>query len=569
MIMKNIISTLIFAFIAFTVNAQIITNSGQTIHNNGAVISTTGVGSNISNINGGVINNDGNIIISGGYRALNNSYLHNMNGTDTIFLTNNWDNVDGDYDGSGNGVVVLMGAAQSFNTVSDTVHRLVLVGSGDKTLNGDLTIRGNLAFVNNDLITTASDTLLLLPTCSFVDAAPSAASHINGPVYRIGGAATLDLRYPIGNGTVYRDVTLKGVDGNVNPPMFSFAMINGPVAGATSGFGVDQLVNTRYWFGDYIKGSYQGAELELSYGLGDGITDQSQLVVAQSDASNGKFNSLDQNGVSGVTTNGTVTSKFEVGDQYFMIGKSANIRVNLSAYLEGAYAVGSMHDSLFSGSFGNILETHYGAAGADANDYNIRMLNRYSIPTAGVKPVDVIMLTIRDGSSAAPPNTDMDTTYAWLMSDGSIRDFATGTSSYATFTDLAITSGSNYTVLAHHRNHLPIMFSSGSASSWGLTADQSTVSPQFYDLTDPLNIYGIGFNNISGAAALYIGNGETVNTPLEVNAFDLWTVGNDAANLMPNSDLINTDVTLSGATNQTDWDKTSWANDQLYYSTLP
>ena len=65
------------------------------------------------------------------------------------------------------------------------------------------------------------------------------------------------------------------------------------------------------------------------------------------------------------------------------------------------------------------------------------------------------------------------------------------------------------------------------------------------------------------------GDVEKALTGSQVNAFDLWFVADGAVNGMPNNDLIDTDVNLSGETNNTDWDLTKWANDQLYFSTVP
>lgn len=565
--MKKYSILLIISVAAATAMAQMIHNNGQIIQNNGSVITTVGGG--VTNDFGGQINNDGTIIIDGNYLASNNGKVHNINVNDTIYVNGTWDNLNGKYVGTGNGVMVLNGVAQNYRVTEDTVARMVIAGSGDKNLGGDLTIRNNINFTANRLFTSYTDTLMLLPGCTFIGPGPSNSSHVDGPVFRIGGIATQDLLFPVGDAGVYRPVVIKSVAGVVAPanrPVFSFEMLDGATSG-TAGIGVDQLIDTRHWRGQYVRGNYQGSQIELSYAGAEGVTDQSQLVVTQADAVAGPYESLDQSGTTGGLAAGTVISEFEAGNEFFMIGESANLRADLNVFLEGAYDTGSgtMTDSLFTSSYGSILADNYGYGSAGANPYGIKMMNRYNVgPSLGADPVDVIMLTIRD---IAAPSVDIDTTYAWLMSDGTIRDFSTSGKQYATFSKLSLNTSTNYAIVVWHRNHVPIMF-----ESTGQALTQSTVAPVGFDFTDPTNVYGVGYKDLlnNGAiSGMYIGNAEQNWSPLEVNALDLWVVANDAQNNLPAGNLINTDVNLDGRTNQTDWDKTKWANDQLYFSTIP
>ena len=569
--MKNILY-IFTSLLTLSAAAQVQIN-GATVHNNGAVLQ---VNANTVN-NGGTFNNLGNTYFNGNYSHSNmlSTLTTNQALTDTIFCTGNWDVTFGDYDGANNfgngyqGAVVFHGTNQNISEATGNdarnIYNVVFAGGGVKNINGTLVVANSIRLGNGIIRTTSTDTFALLSDGAILGS-PGVASHINGPFFREGNTAVSDLFYPVGDGVRYRPFWFKNMPVGVPLPVFSVEAVNG-ATGGVAGVGVDNLIDTRHWYVNLLEGDYQGSQVEVSYGPAENVTDQSMLVVAQSDAVNGTYKSLDQSSTTGNLTAGSVISEFHGQEAYLMIGQSANMRVNVNAFLEGPYAGAYlMNSELYAGAYGNLLTTHYASGNADSNSYGIDMLRNYQVPNnPGADPTDVIMLTLRDGNN---PTVDLDTAYAWLMQDGKILDFASGTKPYVTFSNTSLSPGANYTVVVHHRNHLPLMFSTG-AAPFGLNVDQSTVAPAFFDVSDVANIYGIGYIDLGGPAGLYAGNGEQSITPLEINAFDLWVVGNDAQNNMPNNNLIITDVDLSGATNQTDWDITKWANDQLYYSTLP
>jgi len=572
--MKNKIFMLIATLSTIVASAQVQIN-GAIVHNNGATIFING---NTVN-NGGTLNNLGVISVDG--NLTNNSaasLITNQASTDTIYVSRNLNIVNGSYDGAnqaGNGyqgAIVMNGtSAQTLNaknTNSDNIYNLEINNSSATgvNINGSVICDNTIRFTDGNFITTLSDSLALA-TDVYILGAPSGASHVDGPFYREAYSATNDLFFPIGGvGSLYRPVTLEQVPPGVTRPIIGFEMVNGAVAGATPGMGVENLVNTRYWHGVIVDGDYQGAKLNLSHKAVEGALTQNRLVVAQSATSNGTYVSLDQSSVNGISTNGDVSSEFDAHDGYYMIGQSANMRVNLNVFLEGAYdtLLDVMNDDLNTYNTGTILTSHYENGNSAANGYGIEMLNKYPVPNGAVKPVDVVKVTIRD---VAAPTVDIDETYAWLMTDGSIRDFGAGLKPFITFTDLSLTVGVDYALVVWHRNHLPMMYALS-----GETISQSTVAPQLFNMKNPVNIYSTGYKQlggVSGNIGMYIGNAEQAFTPLEVNAFDLFVVGNDAVNNIRDDDLMNVDVDLSGAINSTDWIKTKWANDQLYYSTLP
>ncbi len=99
---------------------------------------------------------------------------------------------------------------------------------------------------------------------------------------------------------------------------------------------------------------------------------------------------------------------------------------------------------------------------------------------------------------------------AWLMSDGSIRDFVTGSRSFVSFSGLA--NGNEYYIGIRHRNHLPII----SAQKFRVTAQPITI-----DFTNPAAIAGGGCQTNTQKACLCAGNISSANNPTEeINAVD-------------------------------------------------
>ncbi|MCH8317629.1 MAG: hypothetical protein IIA88_03920, partial [Bacteroidetes bacterium] len=187
--------------------------------------------------------------------------------------------------------------------------------------------------------------------------------------------------------------------------------------------------------------------------------------------------------------------------------------------------------------------------------YSINMNSGYSIP---VNAVDVIQLVLRDAASPAGP--DLDTSYAWLLSDGTVRDFKTGDSTVVNF--CAIPAGYYY-VIVRHRNHLSIM----SSDTVNITnaVPGSTPSTGYVDLTLIGNIYGGGAAFLGGPYGMWAANAR--NTDQQTNANDLYDV--TLARFLLLQGYILSDVNLSGAVNGSDFNITSTHNNELYMSTVP
>jgi hypothetical protein len=150
-------------------------------------------------------------------------------------------------------------------------------------------------------------------------------------------------------------------------------------------------------------------------------------------------------------------------------------RANIKLYLEGPYNTGTlkMHKTLNTDGY---LAAHFG-----------------SIPIPS-EAVDSINIELRNAASGP---TTRKYRAAWLLTDGTIRDFADTTKSYVEFDTLA----GSYHLVIHHRNHIAIM-TAGTQALNGVTPaayDFSTSQSQAYG-TNPMKQVGAKF-------LLYAGDG--------------------------------------------------------------
>ncbi len=163
------------------------------------------------------------------------------------------------------------------------------------------------------------------------------------------------------------------------------------------------------------------------------------------------------NAAVGIVTPAFVREAFDAAIAY---ESSANpTLVNVTVFLQGPYIGPLMSTGLNSSG---ILAAHFGTG---------------HIPALAV---DSINIEIRDSIQAAT-STIRRFVPAWLIADGSIRDF---TDTTKRFIGVAGVAPGNYYIVVRHRNHLAVM----SASSVGLTAASP---PAPYDFTtDQAKAYG-------------------------------------------------------------------------------
>ncbi|SFC18102.1 hypothetical protein SAMN05421780_103182 [Flexibacter flexilis DSM 6793] len=253
----------------------------------------------------------------------------------------------------------------------------------------------------------------------------------------------------------------------------------------------------------------------------------------------------------------------------------ASYLCNLNVLLEGAYSssIGKMHDSLFVASTaGGILkdfEKYGNAAPAGFSE----MSSGYSLPIqTGNNVVDVITVQLyRDSISGAAL---VENAYAWLLQDGTIRDFETGTKPYVYFYRATTLKAAGYFVKVLHRNHLPIF----SADSVKLVASPSelgaTLQTGFLNMTQPNLIFkanpnaSLGAKLLNGKAAMIAADvyKGTIN---EVNTADYDMVSR-AVFLAPASPIYTSeDVNMNGKVDVADVFFANRQNARVYYSTIP
>jgi hypothetical protein len=160
------------------------------------------------------------------------------------------------------------------------------------------------------------------------------------------------------------------------------------------------------------------------------------------------------------------------------------IRASVKVFLQGPYNAGT--DLMSNGlKTSGVLATHFGAT-----------------PFPGLA-VDSITIELRSAATAAGSTTRLYAP-AWLLTDGSIRNFSDTTKTYVEF-DTTL-SGSYYLVV-RHRNHLAIMCSTAHALDGGTSPvpyDFSTGQAQAYG-TNPLVAVGTRYAMYCGDVT---GNGQ-------------------------------------------------------------
>ena len=187
-------------------------------------------------------------------------------------------------------------------------------------------------------------------------------------------------------------------------------------------------------------------------------------------------------------------------------------KASIKVMLEGPYNSGTllMNKTLRTGGF---LAAHFGSI---------------PIPTDAV---DSINIELRNASSASA-STTRKFRPAWLLTDGSIRDFFDTTANCVTFDTLA----GNYYLVITHRNHIAIMTAATPALNGAVPSspyDFTTAQSQAYGSNPMKAVTGGRFAMIAGDAS---GNGQVATS--DVNTFIRPRLGQ--------SGYQNADINLNG-----------------------
>jgi hypothetical protein len=204
----------------------------------------------------------------------------------------------------------------------------------------------------------------------------------------------------------------------------------------------------------------------------------------------------------------TVTNPGVLG-KLKMIVHYKPVQVQLKVFLQGPYntGAGAMNKGL---NTAGVLATHFGAGKFPAN------------------AVDSINIEIRD-SAAASKAVVRRYAPAWLLTDGTLRNFADTAMTPVSWDSIAAAS---YYIVVRHRNHLAVM----SANAVALSTTSAT-----YDLTTALSSAysggGDALKLVGTKYAMFAGNGNGDGT---VNATDrngVWRVQNGSINVYYTGDF--------------------------------
>lgn len=523
---------LLGASVAF---GQFYNNGSQITIGNGGLLQT-----NMDLINAdSSIYNAGNLVVNGNCQIANKSTsrILTSNG-DTLFVAKDF--YDGSLKGQNAGVLVLNGtAAQSIESTTHLLANLAVYSATDKTLQSNINVRFNLNLKAGHIIVPTGKLFGLDSTATITQTNTPTNSFVVGTLYRQRKVGTEDsLFFPIGNSKAeYRPATLLGI---------GTATGKYPVFSMTTGVGTPQAgtevttIYDRIWGVTSTIANHPVNKLKVYYQPTDvASTPAANLVLAQSATTSGTYHSIGAQ----PATSTYVVSEFKPTQTFYALGSSMVLKGNFKVILEGPFNGTKMTSALRTN---NMLR--------DSLLLKVNMQTGYTPPSTAV---DRISFTIVD----ALTKVKTDSVDAWLLEDGTIRDYATGMRSYVTFTKG--TAGKNYYVIVSHRNHLP-----ASSPSIGLTSATPLANQFANDYT----------NGVYGGGALYDVNANVWKLYAS-DAFKTWKNQTDiqdyvrtgrASNTVTNFPVYQlTDLNLDGKVTSIDVSIAADHNAKLYYSTLP
>lgn len=496
--------------------------------------STDSLVTNGAFINSGVISSQGVVKVVGDYSNLSTAITAYYGNNGSLLLGGSFSNAASYFiDGDGGLVRFENGAPVTMDPDTASLFNRIEVAGGNevKLINGLTT--DTLDLISGVLNTDTTTIAVLEHIPNF-----SSASYVQGMLLRV--MKTGDYDFPLGVGAKFRPVVAEGVTDstwmamtvgeNYSGTFEESGLLRDVAEGVFWSFVADSVTyqNTPVTFGV----NYAGADLGAMSGT---------LVLARAEPGPEEFVSF--GGVTGVSSYAGMTLLTSVDSMPFdgiiAIAETCEgsaPRADILAILEGPFNTGSGQMNAFPVA---TLEAQY-LDGGLATD---QMQPGKSVP---VNAVDVLDVYLRE--SAAPYNY-VDTAKAWLLTDGSVRDFETGAKNYLEFCDAS--NGVDYYIEVDHRNHLPLM----SASTNSLNNAWSTS----YDLTSAngANVWGTGYKSVTDLigpttySAMIAGdsNGHTLEV---INAGDYAWVLFGIDNLF--TGYIESDVNLDGVVGANDND---------------
>lgn len=485
--------------------------------------------------NRGMIYNEG-FITAFGYESTSDTSVFVNEGELSLF--GDFDAEQGVYSGQGLSSVSFTGGGDHYVSSTDqNQFRLLVVEEGDVLLETNI-VAQNVRF-DQDKIIGDGYRLGVVNTITGYNT----TSYVEGLLGRVVKSGDYDM--PIGTKNLFRPARVLGVTDST--------VVYMEVSRSTSdyeSFGelseVDEALVWKYWSDPTTYVSLTSPfKIAVAYDVSDfseisSVTSTHRVAISDT-LFNGYYS---YGGVTGASISGGLTTLYSTGlvpaSGLVSVGEVCSLnRFEVSALLEGPYdnSTGLMNVSLVSD-----LKSQFEYGGSSS----VQMRDGFKVP---INAVDLVEVILRDEGTL----DNLDTAYAWLLSDGDTKDFETGLNSTLGYCDLA---SSDFYVQVEHRNHLPIM----SASSFSKVGTVTEV-----DLKTASNVYGVGFssqyNSVTFNDDVLMFAGDNMKSLANVvNAVDYYEVIEDLITL-PSGYLL-TDLNLSGdveaGDNDLGLDNSSW-----------
>lgn len=405
-----------------------------------------------------------------------------------------------------------------------------------------------------DYVDENQDSLIVLNTGTVLADTNGNSAMVNS-LYRYGVPNSL-MRFPVGEAGRYRPFWILNTDiPGGNDPLIEVEYLGTTIVTPQQAVGYNpnapgQNYMANSWAYRILDDSLNPSVVQVQFGALEGVLAES-IVAEGFEIVNGDtvFFNLGQ-GDSATVTNGFVVQSEAPaqGNSVVMVGQSNELKFRARVFLEGALTGPAMTPGLT-----DTLAARFLFGGSRPRT----MLPNKPLPAS---VIDSIKLYLR----STPTGPAVDSTSAWVMSDGTLRDFETGEGPFAVFPSAA--PGQPYYVVIKHRNHLMVQTNTTVTLS---NADPGP--PATYDFTDIGNIYGGGGVRwiAPSTYALVAGNS---NEDLEVNIFDYFDVGLSNANA--DQGYRSTNIVFPTGVDGRDVDGNDFSKIQsnssvLYFSTVP
>jgi hypothetical protein len=232
-----------------------------------------------------------------------------------LTLTGNMDGINSLYnDGTFNhhsGTLLMQGneGQQIAGNSNTTIYNLTMNNTYGGLLGASINVSGTLSLTNGVLYCTSSNQVTLLAGATTT--LGSSVSYIDGPITcLIAASGTSSINFPIGKDGFYRPVSMQVTHSNSSSVAYDAELFNTPPDGFnyTMPGTIDLVSKVRYVSVNRAAiGNFTSGSITLSYDADDGVTDSSNLRVANDDGATGW---VDLNGTATADGTGTVTSGY-------------------------------------------------------------------------------------------------------------------------------------------------------------------------------------------------------------------------------------------------------------------